>query len=302
MRHARIVILTALALAAFAGNSLLCRAALAHTQIDAASFTTIRLLSGAGVLWALVQMRGRVPSGKGNWLSALALFAYAAGFSFSYVHLTAATGALILFGAVQTTMIGYGLWAGERIRALQVLGLVLACGGLIGLLLPGLLAPPLVSTALMLGAGVAWGVYSLRGKGTGDPLQTTAGNFIRAAPVALILSLASLSQASIDIAGVGYAVLSGALASGLGYAIWYTALPLLKSTAAATLQLSVPMIAALGGALFLQEPLTLRLLFAGVAILGGIALVTLFGQRNATGTSDERTSPGKRGNTSRVER
>lgn len=303
MRYARIVIVTALALAAFSGNSLLCRAALAHTKIDAASFTTIRLLSGAVTLWVLVLMRRKAPSGRGNWLSALALFAYAVGFSFSYIHLTTAAGALILFGAVQTTMIGYGLWAGERMRALQVLGLTLACGGLVGLLLPGLLAPPLVGTVLMLGAGVAWGVYSLRGKGAGDPLQVTAGNFIRAAPMAVILSMALFGQASLDLAGVGYAVLSGALASGLGYAIWYAALPFLKSTTAATVQLSVPVIAAVGGVLFLQEPLTLRLLSASAAILGGIALVALCGHRKETpNPSIERTCPCKPGHASHVKR
>ena len=282
MPYARIVTLTVLALIAFAGNSLLCRAALAHTHIDAASFTTVRLLSGAVILWFLVLIRGGVRPGNGNWLSALALFAYAAGFSFSYVHLTAAVGALILFGAVQTTMIGYGLWSGERMRALQVVGLMLACGGLVGLLLPGLSAPPLVGALLMLGAGVAWGVYSIRGRGAVDPLQVTAGNFIRAAPMAVILSVASLGQASLDLAGVGYAVLSGALASGVGYAIWYTALPFLKSTTAATVQLGVPVIAAFGGVFFLQESLTLRLLAASVAILGGIALVALVGHRKET--------------------
>lgn len=280
MSYVRIVMLTVLALIAFAGNSLLCRVALVHTDIDAASFTTVRLASGAVVLWALVHTRRGVRSGRGSWLSALALFAYAAGFSFSYVHLTAAVGALILFGTVQTTMIGYGLWAGERMRALQVVGLVLACGGLVGLLLPGLSAPPLMGAVLMLGAGVAWGVYSLRGKGAGDPLQVTAGNFIRTVPMAVVLSVALLGQASLDFSGVGYAFLSGAFASGVGYAIWYTALPLLKSTTAATVQLSVPVITALGGVLFLQEPLTLRLLLATVAIIGGIALVALAGRRD----------------------
>lgn len=279
MPNTRLVILTVLALAAFSGNSLLCRAALAHTRIDAASFTTVRLMSGAVVLWALVLMRRGVASGRGNWRSASALFAYAAGFSFSYVHLSAAAGALILFGAVQTTMIGHGFWAGERMRVPQILGLMLACGGIVGLLLPGLLAPPLVGAVLMLGAGVAWGIYSLRGKGAGDPLQVTAGNFVRAAPMAAVLSLTLSSQMILDPAGVGYAVLSGALASGLGYAIWYSALPFLKSTTAATVQLSVPVIATSGGVLFLQEPLTLRLISAAVAILGGIALVVLCGNR-----------------------
>lgn len=273
------MVLTALALTAFAGNSLLCRAALAHTQVDAASFTTIRLLSGALMLSALVRIRGDTRSGRGNWLSATALFAYAAGFSFSYLQLTAAAGALILFAAVQTTMIGHGLWSGERMRALQVLGLLLACGGLVGLLLPGLSAPPLEGALLMLGAGVAWGVYSLRGKGAGDALQVTTGNFVRAAPMAVLLSLALLNRASFDPAGAGYAMLSGALASAVGYVIWYTALPHLPSTTAATLQLSVPVLAALGGVFFLGEALSLRLLVSSVAIIGGVALVVLVGQR-----------------------
>lgn len=279
MPYTRSAVLTALALTAFAGNSLLCRAALAHTAIDAASFTSLRLMAGAAMLWVLARIRGGAQAGHGNWVSALALVAYAAGFSFSYVHLSAAAGALILFGAVQTTMIAYGLWSGERLRSPQVAGLVLACGGLVGLLLPGLSAPPVLGALLMLVAGVAWGVYSLRGKGAGDPLRVTAGNFARAVPMALLLSLATGGQASIDPAGMGYALLSGALASGVGYAIWYTALPLLPSTIAASVQLSVPVIAALGGVLFLQESLSLRLLAASTAILGGIALVVLRGQR-----------------------
>ncbi len=279
MPYARVVILTVLALTAFAGNSLLCRVALSHTNIDAASFTTVRLLSGAVILWVLVLLRGGLRSGSGNWLSALALFAYAAGFSFSYVHLTAAAGALILFGAVQTTMIGYGLWRGERMGVLQVVGLILACGGLVGLLLPGLSAPPLVGSLLMLGAGIAWGIYSLRGKSAGDPLKVTAGNFMRATPMATVLSVLLLGNASLDPVGVGYAFLSGALASGVGYAIWYTVLPFLKSTTAASVQLSVPIIAALGGVFFLGEPLTLRLFVASLAIIGGIALVVLAGKR-----------------------
>ena len=275
MPNLRVVICTVLALVAFAGNSLLCRAALAHTHIDAATFTTVRLLSGSVVLCCLVWLRRGVRAGSGNWLSALALFAYAAGFSFSYLHLTAAAGALLLFGAVQTTMIGHGIWAGERLRALQVVGLILACGGLVGLLLPGLSAPPLAGALLMLGAGIAWGVYSLRGKGGGDSLKVTAGNFTRALLMALALSLGLWPHTSFDPAGAAYAFLSGALASGVGYAIWYTALPSLTSTTAATVQLSVPILAAAGGVFFLGEPLTLRLLVASVAIIGGIALVVL---------------------------
>lgn len=178
MSNARIVGLTTLAMLAFAGNSLLCRIALQHASIDAASFTTIRLVSGALILWLIT---GRNPASKrshgGNWASAAALFAYAAGFSFAYVNLPAATGALLLFGAVQTTMIGYGLWSGERLTGLQLVGLALACGGIVGLLLPGISAPPIFSAALMLGAGVAWGIYSLRGRRTTDPIHVTGEIF-----------------------------------------------------------------------------------------------------------------------------
>lgn len=269
------MVLTSLAMVAFAGNSLLCRIALKQTAIDAASFTSIRLISGAVMLWLVVQMSRGTPAGKGNWLSALALFVYAAGFSFAYVSLPAATGALLLFGAVQAMMIGHGIWTGERLRRLQLVGLVLALGGLVGLLLPGLSAPTLYGSILMLGAGVAWGVYSLRGKGAGDPTKVTAGNFLRAVPIAAALSIFTLNDSALDMAGFWYAISSGALASGIGYAMWYTALPALQSTNAATVQLSVPVIAALGGIGFLGEPLTLRFVLASVAILGGIALVIL---------------------------
>ena len=260
---------------AFAGNSLLCRVALRDTGIDAATFTTIRLASGAAVLWLLVRTRPGSPAGAGNWLSAFALFAYAAGFSFAYLSLTAATGALLLFGAVQVTMIAYGLWSGERMGKLQMLGLALASGGLIGLLLPGLSAPALHGSALMIAAGIAWGIYSLRGKSAGDPTRVTAGNFLRAAPIAAILSAVMLHAATFDAAGIYYAIASGALTSGIGYAIWYTALPALKATHAATIQLSVPVIAAAGGILLLGESITLRLVLASAAILGGIAMVIL---------------------------
>ncbi len=171
--------------------------------------------------------------------------------------------------------------AGERLLRMQLVGLVLALGGLVGLLLPGLSAPPLLGSLLMLSAGIAWGVYSLRGKGAGDPTKVTAGNFLRAVPMAATLSLLMHNYASLDSAGFWYAVSSGALASGIGYAIWYTALPALKATKAATVQLSVPVIAALGGIVFLGESVTLRLVLASIAILGGIALVILKKQ-NAT--------------------
>ena len=182
-------------------------------------------------------------------------------------------GALLLFGAVQATMIGYGMVRGERFNPRQTLGLALACGGLIGLLLPGLSAPPLAGATLMIAAGVAWGVYSLRGRGGSNATAATAGNFIRALLFAAALSLAMLSRTTLDTAGIGYAIASGALASGLGYAIWYTALPGLRATNAATVQLSVPVIATLGGAVFLDEAITTRLVLASIAVLGGIALV-----------------------------
>jgi len=275
MLNVRAVLLTILALLAFAGNSLLCRMALAHTSMDAASFTTVRLLSGALVLWLLVALRSGSSQVQGSWLSALALFVYAAGFSFAYLQLNTGVGALILFGAVQSGMIGYGLWRGERFSARQWLGLLLACAGLTGLLLPGLSAPPLMGSVLMLTAGFAWAVYSLRGKGAANPLQVTAGNFIRTLPMTLLLSAALLGQLSLDSYGMLYAVLSGALTSGVGYAIWYSVLPLLKATTAATVQLTVPVLAAIAGILILSEPLTQRLILASVAILGGIALVVL---------------------------
>ncbi len=290
MSRGRALALTALAMIAFAGNSLLCRVALTDTGIDAASFTTIRLASGALTLWLVASLARRERGGRGNWLSAFALTAYAAGFSFAYLSLSAATGALLLFGAVQATMIGHGLAKGERFRAPQLAGLALALAGLVGLLMPGLAAPPLEGAAWMLGAGVAWGVYSLRGRGAGDPTRVTAGNFLRAVPLALALGALTWPGAAVDAAGFAYAVASGALASGLGYAIWYTALPALKATHAATVQLSVPVIAAAGGAAFLGEVVTLRLALASAAILGGIALVILEKQ-----DSGGERSPGDRG-------
>ena len=276
-----------LAMLAFAGNSLLCRLALKHTAIDAASFTTVRLVSASLVLCLLAggwrtQWRTKwhiTWQGGGNWPSAVALFAYAVGFSFAYINLPAATGALLLFGAVQATMIGYGIWMGERLVPLQLAGVGLAGGGLAALMLPGLAAPPLGSAILMLGSGVAWGVYSLRGKGApsaSSPVTVTSGNFMRTVPLTLGLSLIMINHLSLDAAGVGYGVMSGALTSGVGYVIWYKALPALKATSAATVQLSVPVIAALGGVVFIGEPFSVRLVLASFAILAGIALVILY--------------------------
>jgi len=272
--------LTLLAMIAFAGNSLLCRMALKTTGIDAASFTTIRIVSGAFVLWLIVRLRSGSRGIAGSWPSAFALFAYAACFSFAYINLPAATGALLLFGAVQVTMIGYGLYKGERLGLPQIVGLIFASGGLLGLMLPGVFAstssaPSLTASALMVGAGCAWGVYSLRGKGVADPTSATAGNFLRAVPFALALAAIAWPWTSVDRDGIGYAIASGALTSGIGYAIWYAALRGLKATRAAVVQLSVPVFAAIGGIALLGEAVSLRLVIASAAILGGIALVIL---------------------------
>jgi len=266
-------LLMALAMIAFAGNSLLCRVALKYTGIDAASFTFIRIFSGALVLWLIVWLRRSARSGSGNWPSALALFAYAASFSFAYTRLPAATGALLLFGAVPATMIGYGICTGERLQLRQTAGLTIAIGGMVVLFLPGLATPSLYGSALMITSGIAWGVYSLLGKGPGDAIRVTAGNFLRAAVFAAALSLALLPWTSLDHSGIGYAVASGALASGVGYAIWYAAVRGVKATRAATVQLSVPVITTVGGVMFLSEALTYRVVEASMAILGGVALV-----------------------------
>ena len=270
----RTILLTGLAMLAFAGNSLLCRIALRDTAIDAASFTAIRIVSGALMLAILLKARDTRPMAGGSWLAALMLFSYAAFFSFAYRELSAATGALLLFGAVQMTMMGFGFFSGERLGAVKLVGLALALGGLITLLLPGLAAPPLQGAAFMVAAGASWGVYSILGKGLGEPTAATGGNFMRAVPFAAALGLAAMNHASVDLHGALYAVLSGAITSGLGYALWYAALPALTSTSAAIIQLSVPAIAALGGALLLSEQVTTRLLIASAAILGGIAITT----------------------------
>jgi drug/metabolite transporter (DMT)-like permease len=268
---------------AFASNSLLCRLALKHTAIDAASFTLVRIVFGALALWLLVKLRAPSPVAAvcdhrtfaGSWLSALALFIYAAAFSFAYISLPAGTGALLLFGAVQATMILWGLRKGERLHAIQILGLVLALIGLVLLVFPGLSAPPLLGSILMLSAGIAWGIYSLRGKGERNATSATAGNFLRAVAFAVVLSIALLPRINLDSLGIYYAILSGAITSGLGYVIWYSALRALKATSAASVQLSVPVLAAIGGILLLGEPITLRLVIGSIAVLGGIALVVL---------------------------
>ena len=272
----RLVLLIGLVLVAFAANSVLCRKALAQTALDPASFTLIRLGSGALVLFALTRLQTpRLPV-AGSWRAALALLGYAVCFSFAYLTLSSGTGALLLFGAVQTTMIVKGLLAGERLNPWQWLGLLLALGGVAGLVAPGITAPDPLGAALMLAAGVAWGAYSLLGRSsTSGPVQATAGNFLRATPVAAAIALLMvlLGHANWDGAGIGYGVASGAVASGLGYALWYKVLPALRAATAASLQLSVPVITVMGGTLVLGEDISLRLVLASVAVLGGIALV-----------------------------
>lgn len=279
----RLILWVAIAMTAFAANSLLCRMALKATGIDPATFTSVRMASGALMLWLIVQWERRgadVAQGprwavqEGNWISAAALFAYAIAFSYAYQHIATATGALLLFGSVQASMIFYGLLRGERLKPLQILGLLLALAGLVALMLPKLEAPPLGSALLMCAAGASWGVYSLRGKkAAGAPTWVTAGNFWRAVPMALVVSWVAQEAAVFDGRGVLLALVSGAVASGMGYALWYRVVPHLPATSAATVQLSVPVIAALGGALLLGEALTLAVVASSVAILGGIGLV-----------------------------
>lgn len=295
------LLLTALALIAFAANSVLCRLALSNdadgVDIDAASFTLVRLSSGALVLLLLLSLRSRrkaaaIDSGSvtksplrqakpGSWLAALYLFGYAVAFSFAYNSLDTGTGALILFGAVQMTMIGVTLLGGHRLHRAEWLGLGVAFGGFVYLVLPGLNTPSLAGFVLMTLAGIAWGGYTLKGKGSVDPLADTAFNFSRTLPLAVLLLVVSLLQGQYSIQGVLLAIGSGALASGLGYSIWYQALAGLSTTQAAVVQLLVPVIAAIGGILFVDEALSLRLVIAALLILGGIAL-TVLGRRTAT--------------------
>jgi drug/metabolite transporter (DMT)-like permease len=272
MSRTRTIALTAIAMLAFAANSILCRLALASSGADPAGFTLVRIVSGAAMMGAIsAAVRGGRPTG-GSWRAAFALFAYAAAFSFAYVSLPAGVGALLLFGAVQATMIVTRIIRGEHLTPGQWLGLALAMAGLAALIAPGVAAPPWVGAVLMLTAGVAWGAYSLLGRSNADPLGATAGNFLRAVPMALVLGLLAI-RAAHPLAGLTYAVLSGAAASGIGYAIWYAALPGLSAAEGASVQLSVPVITALAGAALLAERITLRLGVASLAVLGGIALV-----------------------------
>lgn len=269
---------TVFALLAFAFNSILCRLALQSGEIDAAGFTLIRIVSGAVTLTGIYFLFGRKDdknTKRGNWFSAFLLFAYAICFSFAYVNLTTGTGALILFGTVQATMIFVALLKGERLKILEWLGLIFALGGLIYLVFPGLSAPPLLSSILMATAGISWGFYTLRGKASANPLADTMGNFVRAVPLVIFAALPFLEQIHLSQKGIVFAVLSGAISSGIGYSIWYAALKFHTATRAAILQLSVPVLAGFGGVILLAELVSWRLLTATALIIGGIALAIL---------------------------
>jgi len=278
MNPLRLTAYTALTMVAFAANSLFCRLALKETSIDAASFTTVRILSAAAMLWLVMRWRTQSPLKHGSWRSALALFIYAAALSFAYRTIAAGAGALMLFGAVQATMILAGFVAGERMGRLQSIGFVAAMSGLVILVLPGVETPSVLDSLLMLASGIAWGVYSLFGRGVADPVAATCGNFLRAVPLTIALTLTALPGMKLDGHGVLYAVLSGALTSGLGYVMWYTVLRHMRAMTASTVQLSAPVIAALGGVVLLNEMVTPSLVFATLLILGGIAMVLRSGK------------------------
>jgi drug/metabolite transporter (DMT)-like permease len=264
------ILLTSLAMIAFASNSLLNRLALGGNTIDAVSYTAIRLTSGAIVLWLIAYFQKNKVAG--NWISAFMLFTYAIAFSFAYLSLSIGTGALILFGSVQVTMILAALRSGERPHLLEWLGVFLALGGLVYLVFPGIKAPSPLGSALMVIAGIAWGIYSLRGRGVSSPLASTAGNFLLSVPFILTVWLFRAGNLHVSQSGMLLAAASGAIASGVGYVIWYAALRGLTATRAAIVQLSVPVLAGWAGVVFLAEDVSLRLILAGLLILGGIAL------------------------------
>jgi len=281
----KVFLYTALALTAFAFNSILCRMALGKDEIDAASFTTVRLAAGAVTLALISASVGKTRSvfRSGHWASAFFLFAYAICFSFAYVGLTTGTGALILFGSVQLTMVAAAFVRGERPKALELAGIVIAFSGLVYLVFPGLTAPPFVNSVLMAAAGAGWGFYTLRGRGSKDPLAETTGNFVRSLPMVVLAAIPFVNGLHLSNRGVVLAVLSGALASGVGYSVWYAALKYHTAMRAAVLQLAVPVIAAGGGIMLLSETANRRLLIAAVLVLGGIMLA-IFTKRPATRT------------------
>lgn len=276
------ILLISLAMLAFAANSVLCRMALGEAVIDAASFTTIRLLSGAITLAVILLFNSSIVERGGvsfDPLSSLMLFLYAIFFSFAYIELSTGTGALILFGVVQITMVIAGVLQGERLKAAAWFGMLMAFSGLVYLMLPGVTAPSITGALFMMLSGFAWGIYSLRGKGVVKPVIATAKNFIGTVPLVLISSAIFWQSIQLSTSGLILAVMSGAIASALGYVLWYTVLPSITPSRAATVQLSVPVIATLGGVLLMDELFTSRLLIAGVAVLGGIVITIMVKNR-----------------------
>lgn len=273
MAPLRLFMYTTLAMIAFAANSLLCRMALKETAIDAASFTSMRLLAGSAMLWLLMRWQHQIPLRHGSWRGAFALFVYATAFSFAYRTINTGAGALMLFGAVQATMLITGFLAGERMNAVQGMGSAAAMIGLAILVSPGVEAPSVLDSVLMLASGVAWGLYSLLGRGLSNPAAATAGNFLRTVPLSIALLLLVSPWLYLDTPGVLYAIISGALTSGLGYVMWYRVLQHMRAMTASTIQLSAPILAALGGITLLGEAFTRDLFIASVLILGGIGLV-----------------------------
>ena len=262
-----------IAMFAFAGNALLSRAAFQYTSIDAASFTLIRLVSGAILLAILIKPKPKIDSNYGNWYSALALFIYATAFSYAFVGLTSATGAIVGFGAVQLTMLGFAFIKGERFTNIQLLGISISITGVLALLLPGSENPPFIPVILMLLAGISWSIYTIRGRRSQKPTNDTAGNFIRASIIAAVCYFLFIQNSEFDISGFILAFLSGTVASGLGYIIWYMALPYLTAATAASVQLTVPVLASFGGVIFFDEMLSTGMMLISTAILSGIMLV-----------------------------
>lgn len=285
----RLAVLTAISMLAFAANSILARLALAEHSIDPLAYTGIRLASGALVLAVIAHLHIHRSGVKGlsiggSWAGALALLLYAITFSIAYMMIGAGTGALVLFASVQIGMLAWAIIKGDRPRLLEWLGIGIAFAGLAYLVSPGLAAPRISGVLLMAIAGVSWGAYSLIGRGSRSPLADSAGNFVRGAPMGIVLIFAGLWSFQPSWKGLIYALASGMIASGLGYIIWYTVLPDLSRTRAAFVQLTVPAIAAAGGVAFIGEPVTLRLSIAMVAIIGGVALGLLASARR-TGTN-----------------
>jgi len=284
MTQLRIAIITLLSLCAFAANSLITRFALEKTTIDEASFIMIRIVSGALFLWLyLIFKKDSTAYKAGSWLAAIALFIYAVSFTYGYGLIAAGTGALILFGSVQITMTVAGYREGERLNTVQLTGFILALLGLVILMFPGIAAPSFIGATLMCISGIAWSIYTLQGRDASDPAKATAGNFIKAAPMAIMLWLLInyIKVDSLHLANVGviYALVSGIITSGIGYIIWYSVLPELKATQAAIVQLSVPLLVTIAGTLVLNETITLRIFFASIAILFGTGLVLKFKKR-----------------------